>query len=107
MLPSLRPGCAVIKSALAMRVAHLRCAATSPLETSSAARYARSGPVATICSLISAGYGLLVLGMKNTLLFSRKSVHQTGGTPLFLWTSAMGRPRYRRPVRRPLLHPQR
>lgn len=35
---------------------------------------------ATICSLNPAGYGVLVLGMKNTLLHQVKSVHQTGGT---------------------------
>ena len=34
-----------------------------------------------ICSLNSAGYGFLVLGIKNTLLHKRKSVHQTGGIP--------------------------
>ncbi|MEM7667446.1 MAG: hypothetical protein AAF250_16490, partial [Pseudomonadota bacterium] len=37
---------------------------------------------ATSCSLNSAGYRFLVLGMKNTLLLEAKSVHQTGGTPI-------------------------
>jgi hypothetical protein len=32
----------------------------------------------TICPLNSAGYGFLVLGMKNTLLHKRKSALQTG-----------------------------
>ncbi|MEM6609444.1 MAG: phosphosulfolactate synthase, partial [Pseudomonadota bacterium] len=36
---------------------------------------------ATTYSLNSVGYGVLVLGMKNTLLLQGKSVHQTGGTP--------------------------
>ncbi|MEM6890848.1 MAG: hypothetical protein AAF636_22335, partial [Pseudomonadota bacterium] len=37
---------------------------------------------ATTYSLNSVGYGVLVLGMKNTLLLQGKSVHQTGGTPM-------------------------
>jgi hypothetical protein len=36
---------------------------------------------AMICSLNSAGYAFLVLGMISTLLLQSKSVHQTGATP--------------------------
>ena len=35
----------------------------------------------TIRALNAAGYGVLVLGIENTLLHQRKSAHKTGGTP--------------------------